>query len=112
MRLLSVLKSIGTGIEKVFGTVSGVVTPLEPVIGVLPGGAAFDTIFNSVVAVEQLFSGTVGASVTAAAATPAVVSATKKSIATQLLTATLPAGTPSPAADEVSSAIDKIVAGL
>ncbi len=109
MSFLSVLKSIGTGVENVFGKATAIVTPLEPVINVIPGGAAFSTIFNSVVGVEQLFAG-IGTQATAAA--PATVSAAKKSIATQLVTATLPAGTPVLTPEQMSAAIDQIVAGL
>lgn len=55
MSFLSVIQDI----FGIFSKVSAVVTPLEPVIATIPGGTTFNTIFNYVVQVEQLFAGTV-----------------------------------------------------
>lgn len=94
MSFLSVLKSIGG----VFGKVTAVVTPLEPVIGAIPVyGPAFDTIFNAVVGVESLFAGTLK------------TGAAKKAAVTTVVNATSPAPIAEPA---LSASIDQIVAAL
>ncbi len=96
MSFLSVLKSIGG----VFGKVTSVVTPLEPVIGAIPVyGPAFDTIFNAVVSVEGLFTGVASAG------------AAKKSVVTTVVNATVPAAQAVPPAT-LSTTIDEIVAAL
>jgi tRNA U34 5-methylaminomethyl-2-thiouridine-forming methyltransferase MnmC len=107
MSFLSVLKSIGG----VFGKVTSVITPLEPVIAAVPVyGPAFDSIFNSVIAVEQLFANLLPT--TTPAGTPAATAqagALKKSVVTAIVNST--AATPIPEAT-LSTTIDQIVAAL
>ncbi len=94
MSFLSVLKSIGG----VFGKVTAVVTPLEPVIGAIPVfGQEFNTVFNAVVAVESLFAGT------------PKTGAEKKLVVTKVVNATSPSPITEPA---LSASIDQIVAAL
>jgi hypothetical protein len=95
MSFLSVLKSIGS----IFSKVDKVVQPLEPIINVVPGGAAFNTIFNSIIQVEQLFEGITSNPQTSAA---------KLSIATQVIAAKDPTlNTPA-----LPGQINNVVTGL
>jgi hypothetical protein len=98
LSFLSVLKSIGS----VFGKVTAVVTPLEPVIAQVPVyGPAFDTVFNAIVGVEGLFVGATTAATT--------VGAAKKTTVTAIVNATTSATIDQAA---LSGAIDQIVGAL
>jgi hypothetical protein len=95
MSFLSVLKSIGS----IFSHIGGIVTPLEPVIGIIPGGGAFNAIFNAVVNTEAIFQG----------AASGTASAAKKAVATTIVNATSPAPI-EPAV--LSTGIDQVVSAL
>lgn len=101
MSFLSVIKSI----ENVFNKVTSVVTPIEPVIATIPVyGVAFDTIFNTIVAVEGLFTGLVPQT-----SVQVKTGSTKKAVVTTIVNSTVP--TPIPEAT-LSTTIDQIVAAL
>ncbi len=102
MSFLSVLKTIG----HVFDKVVGINTQLTPIIDAVPGGAAFEVIFNTVVSVEQMIAGVLGANVPS---TPAL-SAAKKAMAVAVIAAN-PA-TASMAPETVSTGVDQVVANL
>lgn len=95
MSFLSVLKTIGS----VFTKVNAVVQPLEPVIAAIPGGSTFDSYFNTIVQIEQLFEGV--------ASTPAS-SAAKLSIASQVIAAKNPTVSP----ETIPPVVNTIVASL
>lgn len=103
MSFLSVLKTIGSVFEKI----AGINNQLQPVISAIPGGAAFETIFNTVVSVEQMVAAALGG--TPPPSSPALAAA-KKSLADQII-----ASTPQGAAltPEVrSAAIENVVTHL
>ncbi len=102
MSFLSVLHTI----FNVFDKAKAVNTSLAPVINAVPGGAAFEVIFNTVVTVEQMIASMLGAN---AVSTPAL-SAAKKAMATAIVAAN-PA-TASLAPEVVSTGIDQTVANL
>lgn len=95
MTFLSVVKSIGG----VFNKINAVVQPLEPAIAAIPVyGPAFDTIFNTVMSVENLFAGSVSG-----------LGAAKKTVATTIVNATAPEPIDSAA---LAMAIDQIVTAM
>lgn len=93
MTFASVMKDI----FNIFSGVNAIVTPLQPVISIIPGGIVFNTIFTAVMNIETAFAGTSGLGV--AVKKPAVIAIVK--------------GTPgiSVADDILSTTIDQIVAG-
>lgn len=102
MSFLSVLKTIGSIFEKA----KAINTSLQPVVEVVPGGAAFEIIFNTVVSVEQIIANVLGTNVLSSPA----LSAAKKAFAVQMVAAS-PSGA-SLAPEVVSSGIDQVVANL
>ncbi len=103
MSFLSVLKVIGN----VFTKVAGINTQLQPIISAIPGGAAFETIFNTVVSVEQMVAAALGG--TPPPSSPAL-SAAKKALADQIIASTPEGSALTP--ETRSAAIDNVVTHL
>jgi hypothetical protein len=112
MSFLSVLKTIGHGIE----TGLGVAQQAAPIVNLIPGGGVVETVIKGIVGIEQLFPqsglGAAKSTLVAAAATaaapgidPAALQAGITSIVTALnaLEAAASKATPPPAAPAPAS---------
>jgi hypothetical protein len=106
MSFLSVIKSINS----VFTKVNSVVTTLEPAIELVPAyGPAFNTVFNAIIEVENMFTALIPSSTPTTVTSNSQISAAKKAVVTTIVNSTSPAAIPEAT---LSTQIDQIVAAL